>query len=338
MRASFLLLLIAQASAFSTGTNKLTQHASLSEKDSPHSHEMVANPALFIRGGGEVISTLSSSLQSGPAGVLSLWAVATAVVAPLTLYRQGWSFSVGYGFSVMAMGIAILNTFQTAPLSGAPLYLVTAVIFYGARLGLFLLLRNLTVKSKKEQMKKIDTTPRLQRLPMAASVALFYSFLTTPVLYAARAAGRSTPTALAQQQPYLQNISMAGATIAWFGALLEALADGQKFISKVGWDQKSFVGPTGGVFRICRHPNYLGELIFWFGVLVGGAPSFGVKSVASIIPWVCSSFGLFGIYGIMTGATKRLDAKQKENYGGQGKYDTWRQSVTSAIFPFKAVA
>mmetsp|Transcript_15338 Transcript_15338/g.18169 ORF Transcript_15338/g.18169 Transcript_15338/m.18169 type:complete len:336 (+) Transcript_15338:15-1022(+) len=328
-----LLLLIAQASAFTTGTNKLTQHAILSDKDSPHSHEMVANPALFIRGGGEVISTLSSSLQSGPAGVLSLWAVATAVVAPLTLYRQGWSFSVGYGFSVMALGIAILNTFQTA-LSGASLYLVTAVIFYGARLGLYLLLRNFTVKSKREQMKKTDTTPRLQRLPMAASVALFYSFLATPVLYAARAAGGTTLA----QPPYLQNISMAGAGIAWFGALLEALADGHKFISKVGWDQKSFVGPTGGVFRICRHPNYLGELIFWFGVLLGGAPSFGTKSVASIVPWVCSSLGLFGIYGIMTGATKRLDAKQKENYGGQGKYDTWRHSVTSAIFPFKTVA
>merc|ERR1719491_1151443 len=172
MRSFHLLLLIAQASAFSIGRINLAQRTSLYKTESSRSqHAMVASPALFIRGGGEVISTLSSSLQSGPTGLLSLWAIATSVVAPLTLYRQGWSFSVGYGFSVMALGLAILNTFQTAttPLSGAPLYLVTSVIFYGARLGLFLLFRNLTVKSKREQMKKIDKTPRLKRLPMAAS-------------------------------------------------------------------------------------------------------------------------------------------------------------------------
>jgi len=321
------LLLTAQASAFSIGAIKLSQLAD-SKIKSTHSHEMVADPALFIRGGGEVLSTLSSSLQSGPTGVLSLWVVATGIVAPLTLYRQEWSFTIGYGFSVMALGIAILNVFQaaaTTPLSGAPLYLVTSIIFYGARLGIFLFFRNLTVKSRREQMKKIDQTPRLKRLPMAASVALFYSFMVTPVLYATRVAGGSC------------NISMAGAGIAWFGAVLEALTDGQKFITKLGWDQKSFVGPTGGLFRICRHPNYLAELIFWFGIFVGGAPSFGVTSIASIIPWVCSSLGLLGIYGIMMGATKRLDAKQKENYGGQEKYDAWRAGVTSAIFPFKTV-
>jgi len=298
---------------------------------------MVADPTLFIRGGGQVISTLSSSLQSGPTGILSLWIIATSVVTPLTLYRQGWSFSVGYGLSVMALGLAILKTFHTvtAPLSGAPLYLITSIIFYGARLGIFLFLRNVTVRSKREQMKKIDKSPRLKRLPLAASVALFYSFMVTPALYTARAAGGSSLA----QHTYLNNISLAGAGIAWFGAIFEALADAQKYIAKIGWDEKSYVGPTGGCFRISRHPNYLGELIFWFGIFIGGAPSFGTTSIQSIIPWVCSSLGLLGIYGVMSGATKRLDVKQKENYGGQYKYDTWRASVTSPLFPFvKAIA
>jgi len=290
------------------------------DKQSPSHPAMIANPSLFVRGGEEVISILSSSLQSGPTGVLSLWAIASAVVIPCTIYRQGWSFSIGYGFSVMAMGLSIY--FQKS-LSGAPLLLALSSIFYGARLGGFLLLRNATVKSKGEQMKKFDKTPRLKRIPLASSVALFYSFLVTPVLYAARGG--------IFEDSRLKTISMIGAGMAWLGALLEAAADTQKFIEKrSSKEENKFVGPTGGTYLICRHPNYLGELIFWFGLFIGGAPSFQKQ----IIPWVCSSLGLYGIYGIMTGATKRLDKKQLENYAGQDKYDTWRSNVKAPLFPF----
>lgn len=289
------------------------------------------DPALFIRGGGQVADVLSSSLKSGPTGVLTLWAIATSVVVPLTLYRSGWSFSIGYGFSVMTIGVTILKIFSmtAAPLSGAPLYLVTSVIFWGARLGLYLAFRNLSVNSKREQMKKVDVSPPLKRIPMAVSVALFYSFMVTPALYVARGA-----SAAVTQKEYLQNISMAGAGIAWFGVIFEMLADAQKYVAKIGCDEKTFVGPTGGCFGVVRHPSYLAELMFWFGLFIGGAPSFGVTSIESIVPWVCSSVGLYGIYGIMKGATKRLEVKQKETYGGQEKYDLWRASVTSAIFPF----
>lgn len=279
------------------------------------------DPSLFLRGGANLIpQTLSTSLISGLGGVPSLWAIAAAVLTPCTLYRQAWSFSVGYGLSVMALGLSIFNTFGS--LSGTPLLLVTAVSFYGARLGGFLFLRNVTVKSKGDQIKSMDKTPRLKRIPLALSVALFYSFMVSPALYAARA-GSLTPL-------YLSKISLAGAGIAWVGAILEAVADTHKYINKLGADSKKFVGPTGGAYGLVRHPNYLGELLFWFGLFLGGAPSFGKQ----IIPWVCSSFGLFGIYSIMTGATKRLDGKQTDNYSGQSKYDEWRASVKSPLFPF----
>ena len=74
----------------------------------------------------------------------------------------------------------------------------------------------------------------------------------------------------------------------------------------------------------------LGELLFWGGLFIGGAPTFGT----SVMAWVASTFGLYGIYGIMTNATKRLDEKQFEKYKGQEKYDSWRASVTAPLFPF----
>lgn len=319
-----ILVLAAATSGFAPIVPKAEFRALPPSSSTTTSHSMLVDPSLLVRGGGvEMASAITSSLQSGPYGILSLWAVASSVVIPATIYRQGWAFSVGYGFSVMTMGLIILRSF--ANLSGTALLLARAVTFYGFRLGGFLLFRNTTVKSKGEQMKTFDKTPRLKRIPFAASVALFYAFMTTPALYSARSAG----TVL---QGPLETLSKVGAGIAWVGALVEAISDAQKYVAKSkAQDKDTFVGPTEGLYRISRHPNYLGELIFWFGLFLGGAPSFG-KSF--IIPWVCSLFGLYGIYSIMTMATARLDKKQAETYGGQEKYDSWKKSVAAPLFPF----
>jgi len=320
MRRFFALLLLVSASAFSTPIIRKTGTKYASNYNSKSEKRMIPDPGLLLRGGTNLLpQTLSTSLLSGLGGVPSLWAIASAVIVPCTLYRQAWSFSVGYGLSVLALGLSIFHTFGS--LSGAPLLLTTAVIFYGARLGGFLYFRNLTVKSKGDQIKNMDKTPRLKRIPLALSVSLFYSFLVSPALYAVRA-GNVTP-------PLWNKISVAGSGIAWLGAILEAVTDTHKYINKMGNDNEDFVGPTGGAYSLVRHPNYLGELLFWFGLFIGGAPSFGKQ----IVPWVCSSFGLFGIYSIMTGATKRLDGKQAEKYAGQTKYTEWRARVKSPIFP-----
>jgi steroid 5-alpha reductase family enzyme len=263
--------------------------------------------------GGDIIPLITGSLQSGPFGVLGLWAIASAVVIPCTLYRQAFSFSVGYGFSVMAMAIVLGKLFGFSPL-------VMASGFYGARLGSYLLLRYVISEEKAKQAKSFDKTPRLQRIPFAASVALFYAFLMTPVLYALRFTGA-------------ENVALqAGTIIAWVGASLEAIADTQKLVVKQSKTSKegTFAGPTRGVYGLTRHPNYTGEVIFWLGLLVSGLPTFG----KSIVGWVCSLLGFYGIYGIMAMATKRLDEKQLEKYGGQEKYDAWRKSVKAPIFPF----
>lgn len=273
-------------------------------------------PLRAIPRGGGIIAMGTAALRSGPFGVVSLWAIASAVVIPMTMYRQGYSFSVGYGFAVMAMGLALLQVFQpTAPL---PSTMLVSIIFYGFRLGAYLMLRDATVPSKAEQIKAFDKSPRLQRIPMALSVALFYAFITTPALYACRAA-ETIPTI----------VSTIGAGMAALGAALEAIADTHKYIVKRS-NEQLFVGPTGGVYRISRHPNYLGELLFWTGVFVAGAPTFG----KSIVAWVASLLGIYGIFGIMTNATNRLDKTQAAKYKGQAKYEAYKLAVKAPLFPF----
>lgn len=292
--------------------------------DNDKKESMIKSVSSCIQSKSAKIAALtSSSLLSGPYGVLALWGVASAVVVPLTLYRQAYSFSVGYGYSVMAMALTLLKTFAPMDWKSSSHLLAVAAAVYGFRLGTFLSIRNIFNKSKGREMKNFDKTPRLQRIPFAVGVALFYSFMMCPAMYALRAPPDVGTIA--------SKIAYSGVGIAFTGALLEAIADGHKFYVKQKYGATDiFVGPTGGVYRICRHPNYLGEIMFWTGMVVGGAPSFG----KSITAWVCSLLGLYGIVGIMRNATSRLDKKQQEKYKGQDAYDLWTQKVKAPLVPF----
>jgi steroid 5-alpha reductase family enzyme len=268
---------------------------------------------------GEGISLVTSNLQSGPFGVLALATVTSSVVLPLTLYKKVYGIGVAYGFSVFAAGLALLNVFSANASSAASgVLLAKACMFYGVRLGSYLLLRD----AARKQESKIKNGPVSSRITFALSLALFYAFLTTPALYAMR----NTP-ALASSV-----VATSGAYLAWFGAGLEAVADAQKFLVKQANKDVdgTFVGPTSLTYQISRHPNYLGEVLFWTGLFVGGAPSFG----RSIPAWLCSGLGLAGIVSIMLKAASGLEKRQEEKYGGQEKYDNWKKQVSASLIPF----
>jgi steroid 5-alpha reductase family enzyme len=264
------------------------------------------------------MEVVSSTLQSGPYGVMALSAVTWSVVLPLTLYKKVYGIGVAYGFSVFAAGLALRQVFSGVnPAAAGPL-LTGACMFYGARLGGYLLLRD----AVRNQPSTIKNGSIPSRITFSLSLALFYAFLTTPAMYALRAPAMTS----------CSTIAMSGAYLAWFGAVVEAVADAQKFIVKLANkdSEGTFVGPTSLVYRISRHPNYLGEVLFWVGLFVGGAPSFG----NSIPAWACSILGVGGIVSIMTKATSGLEKRQAEKYRGQDKYETYKSQVKWPLLPF----
>jgi len=287
-----------------------------------------------IRGGSQLPSTalpevvttvssfLSTNLQSGPLGVVALISVAASVCVPITQVKNLYGISVGYGAAVAAIGLTLRTVF--GPVSGGLGDLLTqATMFYGARLAGYLLLRDYT--SWKKLGAGREEPARLKRVPFALSLAIFYAFMTTPVLYALR-----HYQGAAMWQTY---VSWAGTGMAWTGALLEMAADSQKYIVKQRAGEEGnniFQGPSDGVYSLTRHPNYTGEVVFWFGTWLAGVPYFG----RSVVAWLCSTAGMVGIVSIMRQATKGLEDKQAERYGGQEAYEEWKSQVSSPLFPF----
>jgi steroid 5-alpha reductase family enzyme len=267
---------------------------------------------------------IATSLRSGPSGVLALTTLASFVCVPLTQYKSFYGISVGYGLSVATIALVLRHTFLPVPLGSIGNLITLAALFYGLRLAVFLWIRDVT--------RALNVDPKaengqLQRIPFALSLSLFYAFMMTPVLYTLR----NPITATGPAVSWRLYTAWTGCGLAWLGALAEAVADAHKFrVKRQSHSQVAFRGPSSGLYAITRHPNYTGEVAFWLGIWLTGFPSFQ----RSVIAWLCSTAGLYGILRIMFGATQSLEKRQEEKYAGQPKYEAWKKKVRAPLIPF----
>lgn len=260
--------------------------------------------------------------------MLALTTVAIVTLVPLTLVRPAWCYSVGYGSAVAVMSLVMMLSFGiTKPKTTAGSFLLYASLLYGTRLATFLLIRTFSVKSIRDHQTKVtENKSRVIWATIAIFLAVLYSCMLSPVLFMMRVSASHDST--------FEALQWLGVSVAWFGFILETIADQQKFQLKrrhrSSYSDKRFVGPIGGPYRICRHPNYLGEILFWTGLFLGGMSSFGNH----MTPWLCGVGGWCVIVCLMFGSAKHLDDKQLQDYHGQKLYDEWRSKVKASLIPY----
>ena len=124
---------------------------------------------------------------------------------------------------------------------------------------------------------------------------------------------------------------ITGLIISACGLILESTADYQKNKAKKK-NPHRFVDT--GVFRVVRCPNYLGEILMWTGVFVGGITAIhGAQWIAAIIGYV-------GIVYIMFGGARRLELRQNRNYGDDPEYQAYvkKTPIVLPLVPLYSVA
>ena len=104
-----------------------------------------------------------------------------------------------------------------------------------------------------------------------------------------------------------------------FGLLLEAIADYQKSTFK------AIPGNRGqwchvGVWKVSTHPNYLGELLFWYGTYFAG-----MAAHKKPLDWIMATIGLFFITLVMKGAVSSLGAKHLRKYNNNEEFVQFRK-------------
>ena len=229
--------------------------------------------------------------------------IAILIVCLIGFKKYVWFISLGYGFSISAVGIMNLILFKN-DMNIALIISSIILIIYGLRLGGFLALRELKSNSYNNKMKTEisdgKNMPFFVKILLWITCSLLYLLMTAPIIYR-----------FVNGDNY-DSCFIIGMIIAIIGFIIESLSDYQKSKSKKK-DPNRFCNT--GLFKIVRYPNYLGELIIWLGVFISG-----FTTLNGIRQWIIAIIGFIGIVYIMFSGARRLELRQDRTYGKNSEY------------------
>ena len=237
------------------------------------------------------------------------------LVSAIGFKNYVWFISLGYGFSIAAEGLAMLILYSKSLTLGTILCCVLFIL-YGLRLGGYLAIRELGSSSYKKNMK--GEIKEGSTVPFGVKIAIW---VTCALLYVTQIGGVFYRMHNAVQDNALVFV---GAAVMLLGVSLETAADIQKNNAKKV-NPRRFVDT--GLYRIVRCPNYLGEMIFWTGVLIAGI------GAVSGWQWIVVAIGYIGIIFVMFSGARRLEIRQDKNYGNDPEYQKYVTTVP-ILLPF----
>lgn len=243
------------------------------------------------------------------------------LLSAIGFWRYIYFFSVGYGFAVAGIGIALLILFHAAL---TPVSCIACILFivYGVRLGGYLMIREMKSAAYNRILKpendRSKTIPAGVKLAIWVSCAILYFLQTSPFIF------RLENAAAAGSDPIADNAAAwMGLCMMILGVALEIAADAQKTAAKKK-NPDRFVDT--GLYRIVRCPNYLGEMLLWSGVLVSGIPY-----LQGAFQWSIAILGFLGITYVMFSGARRLELRQDRNYGNDPVYQEYVRTVPIMI-------
>jgi len=238
------------------------------------------------------------------------------LVSAIGFKNYVWFISLGYGFSIAAEGLALLLMFRDSLTSGT-LLCCLLLICYGLRLGGYLAIRERKSASYQKNMtgeiKDGKTIPFGVKCAIWITCAALYVTQVIPIFYRLHNGSGSNL------------FTYIGAAVMAFGLVFESLADLQKNKAKK-INPRRFVDT--GLYRIVRCPNYLGEMLFWTGVLISG-----IGTLTGVGQWIVALIGYFGIIYVMFSGARRLEIRQNRNYGSDPEYQNYIKTVP-ILLPF----
>lgn len=290
-----------------------------------------------------------------------------ACVLPTLLgfYKSEYGVSYGYGTAIAASSYLVLSSLASASgvqlvpsavtpstivpaiqsffgtlkslTSSLPAFHATSLLFYGTRLDLFLLYRELCLPRFRAMRERIEDRAKKQgsrakRTPFIASCAFLYYCMMCPLLITSKLC-EGMPMcglSLGGSVPLFEQILRVLVGLTWSGFLLGAIGDLNKSLGKLMKGEDALI--TGGVFRFFRHPNYTGEVIGWVSSCLAAFTAVAWKSAKgdgmavwkSQTPYLLMSMlGAAGITFVLGTATAGLEFRQNEKYGDTEEYKNW---------------
>ena len=208
---------------------------------------------------------------------------------------------------------AILNSGQQGSIRSTIVAIFVSI--WTLRLGTFLYKR--IVKSGEDtRFRKIKNS--LPKFLMVWTLSALWVFLTT--------INAITIIALNSQEP-LGLFFLIGATLWAIGFAFEVVADRQKkSFAELAENKDKFI--TQGLWSICRHPNYFGEIVLWTGIAIISLPLLSGWQYVVLVSPVFVFLLLTKISGLPF-----LEDKAEKKWGGVKDYIEYKNK-TPVLVPF----
>lgn len=238
------------------------------------------------------------------------------VISSIGFKKFVWFISLGYGFSIAGLGVAMLVIFSEH-LSPITAILCILCIIYGCRLGGYLLIREKRSssyqKTMKDEIKDGSNMKFILKVIVWMSCALLYCCEIAPLFFRLLHHDETDVAAI------------VGTVIMAVGIVLESASDLTKNHYKKEHPHR-FCDVE--LFRLVRCPNYLGEVLIWTGMFVSD-----VTILNGALEWIAALFGWICIVYIMFGGARRLEIRQNKNYGEDPEYQEYVKK-TPILLPF----
>ena len=190
------------------------------------------------------------------------------------------------------------------------------LIFWALRLGPFLFIRRLS-EGPDERLREYFKSPiSLYFLWMMNSLWVFLTSLSMIIIFSS---SKNNEFGL---------IQWLGLLIWVSGFLIEVVSDTQK--SKFNKKNKGIFIDVG-LWKYIRHPNYLGEIIIWFGIFV-----ISISYINSIFTFlsIFSPIFVFVLLRFLSGVPQ-LEQRGDEKWGQQEKYLNYKERTGILLPKFK---
>jgi len=234
--------------------------------------------------------------------------IVAAVITTVGFYKFVYFLSSGYAFAVLGLAVALMIGFSGS--LTIPVFILLALVaLYAARLGFFIVIRELKSGAYRKVLDEASTgydkIPFFVKIATWILVSIQYVMQISPVYF------RLENGMQGEHLGWLY----AGIIIVAAGFIMQTAADAQKNAAKKV-NPKTFC--REGLFKMVRCPNYFGEILVWTGVLL--------SSLSCLTGWFQITVALLGyilIIYVMFGSTRRIELRQNKNYGSDPAYQEY---------------
>ncbi len=213
--------------------------------------------------------------------------------------------------SVIGFGLIARGSFDAGSLA-----LAAMVAIWALRLGFFL-----SARIRRDGFDRRFTG-------IKPNAPMFFMTWTLQGLWVSLTAGCALAAIVAVESAPVGRWLAVGGLVWLLGFALEVVADGQKRRFRAEpKNAERFIDQ--GLWRLCRHPNYLGEIMLWTGIAIASVPALAGWRYATLISPVFVWLLLTRISGI-----RMLEARADRRWRDDPGYAAYK-ARTPALFPFR---